>query len=280
VTTVVLPAWPLEVRLTRIVPGGAVRLIEGGPALGVADAALLTRGRSDDGRLAWVTDGSRTVAVRALFGYDAAENDAAPGSLNLTSDHAEQPVALEARASAAVRVVASAIVVGATPPDILAAEHVRVLDVDEHVGTVHLELGGDEEAWVALGMRRWSEVDVAGHRFTGRRLSVVRMRRDGSSAAGDGIERVQGIVRLDRPAPISVTRIVNDDRPIVELVTMTGLAVDPGWMDGAPLRTLEMRRLGGWVVVGALDEPGIVPASVVRSLRRASGRTLVELRLR
>lgn len=277
--TVVLPWRDLDVRLTGIRPDGPVRLSEGSPALVVDAGRPIHRTSSPTDGWEAAESPDRSVAIRRLLGYDG-QRPSGPGAhgpdRNLVGDHAEQPVVFESRAIAHPRIVAtaaSAIAAGAVG----IADLLAVAVEEAGPGLARVRFGPDERALVVLAQRPVRRLDLDGWIAQGPGLRAVRMRRDGSWFSGELIGSIDGVIRLTRPAPVSVRRV---DGPAVEVTADTGFAVDPAWA-GFASRTIEVRDgVDAWQAAGRLTDPGTVPAALIHRLRRRSGRTLVDVRLR
>ena len=275
-TTVVLPWRDVEVRLTAVRPGGPVRLVEAPAALGARRAADILRTMSPGWSAAATDDAS--VAVRALLGYDVVAKSAPFGRLpdrNLVAPYVEQPTVAESAPDDAPRVVASVGWAGAcSEPPIDELEAVRARLVGRE--SVELELGSDEVAAVDLRPRGASTLTVSRWTARGPALRVFCVGRRGASLAGESIVSIDGVVRLDRPGPIALRR----SRGGITVWAERGFRIDPGWAR-RPLRSIEVRTADDrWSVPRALDLPGVVPTELVRRLRAATGRQLLELRLR
>lgn len=278
-TTVVLPWRDVEVRLTGVRPGGPVRLSEAPGALGTGFGEAIQRTSSRDAGWEAAASVDRSVAIRRLEGYDSQDVSGPHGGgpdRNLVAGHAEQPVVAESMMSARPRIVAAACCAIAEPvspiADLLEVE-VRCLGHSMAV----VSLGGLERAAVVLSQRPKQRLDVDGWTIDGPGLRVVRIAVDGSWFAGETIGAIAGVVRLERPGPISLRRV---GTPALEAIVDTGFVVDRDWA-GFEATALDVRDpLGTWRSLGRLEVPSAVSAALVRRLRRTSGRSLVELRLR
>lgn len=278
-TTAILPWRDVEVRLTRVRPGGPVRLVEAPAALPATGADAVLRRSSTDAGWELASASDRTVAIRSLAGYDEHTPSGPHGrgpDLNLVAGHAEQPTVRERRMSSRVRTVAS--VVGAwaerrTTPrrgllDVAIGESVD--------GVQDVRLGGEERAAVHLDRSALKGVTVDGWHVSGDRLRVVRVAADGTAFAGESIVAIDGAIRLARSGPLTLRKIGG---PFVEATVETGFELDPAWA-GTELGCVSTRDPAGpWRTVGRLASSGVVPIALVRRLRRESGRRLIELRL-
>lgn len=276
VTTVVLPWRDVEVRVTGVRPGGPVRLSEGTAALGTDAPGDIHREAATAEGWAMASSGRRSVAIRRLLGYDEIRASGPWGSepdRNLVADHSEQPVALERAPSTRPRVVATAIAsVGAGSPPLDQLCAVRVNLVGPQRVEVELE---DEVALACVAARGLGRADVAGLDVEGPGIRVVRASHDHSRVGGESIRAIRGVIRLDRPGVIDVWRREPD---LVEIIAGTGFRLDAGWAGFTPT-VLDARTDEGWRSLGALED-GVVPASLVRRLRRLTGRQLVSMRVR
>lgn len=278
-TTIVLPWRDVEVRLTGVRPDGPVRLLEAPAALGAHFGAAIQRTSSsaDGWEAAAIVD--RAVAIRRLAGYDAqhVSGPFGPGpDQNLIADHAEQPMVGESTMSSRPRIVAAASSAVAEPaPAIGDLLQVDVSLLDHHIAT--LSLGEGERAAVVLSHRPRRRLEFDGWTIDGPGIRVIRVATDGSWFAGEAVGAIAGVVRLERPGPISLRRC---SASALEAIVDTGFVIDPRWA-GFEARAIEVRDpLGTWRPLGPLEAPGAVPAALVRGLRRVSGRGLIALRLR
>ncbi len=276
VETIVLVVDELEVRASLVASRGPVRLREGAAAIGVrADGRAIGRGRLDpDGLVA--SDGERTVAIRALLGYDGTGwSEPVRERLNIVDDAAIHPYVEEREPRVGRRIVA-AVSIAAT----------RRLDASEPLASVSADIEPGEPgrlrvAWpggaAAIAFRRAEPVTLSLQAFVfrGRRLRVVRVDDWGRSLAGESVVSIDGVATFDRPGIVRVARVDGS----VEVTTSCGVAVDERW-SGTALTTLATRRgAGPWVDEAELVEPGVVPDRLVRRLRRRFGTRLVDLRL-
>jgi hypothetical protein len=278
VTMVVLPWHDLEIRLTAVRPASPVRLVEAPAALGTDSSAGVRRMVSDDGRLSAAWTDTRSVAIRSLLGYDLAVESAPWGTgpdANLVAEHAEQPAVAESVPSARPRVVASVGWAGAdrTVP-IADLETVTAVLVAPEI--VQVRLGSEELAMVDLGRRPGRAPAVDGVRACGRAVRVLRTSIDRSSVGGEAIDSIDGVIRLDRPGPISLRRSPD----ALDIWAEGGFSVDPQWT-GFAARAIQVREIDErWSTPLPLDSANVVPTTLVRRLRRSTGRRLLELRLR
>jgi hypothetical protein len=276
-TTVVLPWRTLEIRATGLRPDGPTRVIERPAALATDGATSVTR-RSSLLR-AWHASATsdRFVAIRALAGYDrtvAGRPQLGAHDLNLVADRVEQPSVEESRPSSRPRMlaVASSAVASATGST-TDLESVLVDVVDPWILQVRL---GDEETCTVVLARAGARIAfVGGRRVTGRSLRVVRARLDDTGFEGESIAEIEGVVRLDRAAPITLRRHQDGS---VRVLTTTGFALDRNWA-GSALRSLVAAPSQGSPTTETLARPGVVPPEAVRRIQRATGRSLVEVRL-
>lgn len=278
-TTVVLPWRDLEVRLTGIRPSGPVRLTEGPAALVVDAGRPIHRRSSPDGGWEVASSPDRSVAIRRLLGYDG-QRVSGPGAAgpdrNLVGDHSEQPLVYERVATARPRVVAAAtMAVAAGSIDTADLASVEVTAAGPRLA--HVRFGTSERAVAVLGHHSAARLDLGAWTAEGPGLRALRIRDDGTWFTGELVGSIHGVIRLDRPAPVSVRRLPG---PTVEVTVDTGFRLDPGWV-GFEARSFDIGDgVGGWQAGGRLEGPGIVPAAIVRHVRARSGRTLIDLRLR
>ena len=277
-TTFVLPAGAVDVRITDVVPASPIRLLEGSAALPVDEAAEVERPESRGGGLA-ARSASGVVALRGVAGYGEAH--AQPSSampLNLVADRTTSIVLEERVLSRARRMVASVAVASAAadaPMDEL--EAVALDHVDGRA--INVRLGMAETARVVAGSAERSYL-AAGHLVEGR-LRVLRWRLDGSAFAGERISSIERVVRLDRAGPVSIARAGST----IEVTTLDGFEIDPAW-------TLEIRggELGApryqvldvdaWMEGGVADRTWGLSRRMVRTLQRRLRRQFVTVRLR
>ena len=277
VTMVVLPWLDLEIRLTAIRPASPVRLVEAPAALGADSPARVRRMVSDDGRWSAAWTDTRSVAIRSLLGYDLTVESAPWGTgpdTNLVAEHAEQPTVAESVASATPRVVASVGWAGADPTVPTAdLEAVTALLVAQEIAQVRL--GSEELAMVDLRRRPARALAAGGVTACGTAVRVLRVSIDRAYAAGEAFETIDGVVRLERPGPISVRRSAD----ALDTWAEGGFSVDRAW-SGFPSRAIQIREIDErWSTPWSLDAADVVPTALVRRLRRSTGRRLLELRL-
>jgi hypothetical protein len=275
--TVTLLCRDVEVRLTRVRPGGPIRLAEAPAALGVGARDDVRRAASSEWRWAAAAATDRSVAIRALIGYDVILDSAPFGhgpDRNLVADHSEQPMVTETVASSRPRVVGSVGWAGAEPtppiPDLEAVSAIVLSD-----GLVEVDFGSGERAVVDVRGHPRQAMVVGRWTACGPGVRVFRAADDGSRLAGESIASIDGVVELDRPGPIALTRTADGVHAWAE----GGFHLEPAWA-GFAGRTVEVREIDeAWSAPTRLDEVGRVPAGLVRRLRRSTGRRLLELRV-
>jgi Uncharacterized protein conserved in bacteria (DUF2264) len=266
----------VEVRLTGVRPGGPVRLVEAPAALGARSADEVERGTTGD--VAWAATEDRSVAVRALVGFDRVRPSGPYGvgpDRNLVADHAEQPMAEETRPGYGRRIVGTVGWAGAqrvVPFEALGAVALAAIE-DERV---EVRLGDDERCVGALGQRAPGSLTCGGLTAIGPAVRLLRV-DGGRHVSGEAIAAIDGVVRLDRPGPIALTRL--DEPATVHAWTETGFRVDPGWAGFAPRAVAVRGPLGDWGEPIRLGGDGHVTPSIVRRLRAMAGWRLLELRL-
>jgi hypothetical protein len=278
VTTVVLPWRDVEVRLTLVRPRSPVRLVEAPAALGAARPEDVRRERSSDGILAAASTNDRSVAIRALLGYDLVVDSGPYGAgpdRNLVAEHSEQPMVAESVARARPRIVGSVGWAGADPtPPSTDLESVAATCPAE--GVVDVRLGRSERVIVDLRARPGRSLTIGKWTATGPGVRLLRVSDDGTALAGESIAAIEGVVRLERPGPISVAC----ERDGIVVWAEGGFRIDPGWATFEP-RSVAVREIDeGWSRPVRLDVVGGVPGALVRKLRRSTGRRLLEFRLR
>ena len=276
VTTAVLVLDDAEIRVSLVRSPAAVRIREGSAALPVDphDSDRVPPSAADAGRPVVLASGGRAVAIRALAGYDRTGLERTSDRVaNLVHDCAVHAFVEEAAPRTGARLLAAADLATTQPIDAVA-----VLAAIDGIQTGPAELrveAPDVVAFVALGRRPSRSVELAGHRIHGPRLRLVRATPDGSSIAGEQIDRIDGVLALERSGIVAVSRIADG----VELTLETGVRLDSAWA-GARLDTVDV-AVGafGWESAGRLQEPGVVPDALVRRLRRAAGTRLVSIRV-
>ncbi len=276
VTAVTLLWGEVEIRLTGLRPGRRVRLVEAPAALGSPDPDAVRRGATGD--VAWAVAGDRSVAVRPLLGFDrvrASAPFAAGPDRNLVADHAEQPMAEESTPSRRSRLVATVGWAGARAEiPFQALDAVGLVTSDGQVAEV--TLGDAGRCAVALRHRAPRSLSCGGLTATGPGVRLLRV-DPGREVGGESIATIDGVVRLDRPGPIALTRL--DDGPAVLVWTESGLTVDPAWSGFRPRAVAARGPLGAWGAPVGLGRDGHVTPDIVRRLRAAAGWRLLELRL-
>jgi hypothetical protein len=277
VRMVVLRWHDLEIRLTAVRPASPVRLVEAPAALGAASSAGVRRTVSDDGRWTAAWTDTRSVAIRSLLGYDLAVESAPWGTgpdANLVAEHAEQPTVAESVASARPRVVATVGWAGADP-NVPTADLEAVTAQLVAPEIVQVWLGSEARAMVDLRRRPGRTLAAYGITACGPAVRVVRWSIDRASIAGEAISSIDGVVRLDRPGPLSLRR--STDR--LDIWAEGGFSVDPRWT-GFGSRAIQVREIDDqWSTPLSLEAADVVPTALVRRLRRSTGRRLLELRL-
>lgn len=275
-TTVTLLWRDVEVRSTGLRPGGLVRLVEAPAALGASTADEVRRGTTGD--VAWAATADRSVAVRALMGFErlrASRPFGAGPDRNLVADHAEQPTAEEMAPSRRRRVVGTVGWAGAQR-DIPFATMDAVALVAADGDVVEIALGEAERCVVALGHRAPRSLTCGGLIATGPAVRLLRV-APGREVGGESIAEIDGVVRLDRPGPVALTRL--DEPAAVVAWTETGMTVDPAWAGFTPRAVAVRGPLGAWGAAVRLGGDGHVTPSIVRRLRAMAGWQLLELRL-
>jgi hypothetical protein len=141
---------------------------------------------------------------------------------------------------------------------------------------VQIRLGSEELATVDLRRRPGRALAADGVTACGPAVRVLRRSIDGASIGGEAFSSIDGIVRLDRPGPISLRRSTD----ALDIWAEGGFSVDP-WWTGFAARAIQVREIDErWSTLLTLDPADVVPAALVRGLRQSTGRRLLELRLR
>ncbi|MFL5681216.1 MAG: DUF2264 domain-containing protein [Chloroflexota bacterium] len=273
VSTIVLLAGEVEIRVSAVDSGTAVRIREGSAPLGLnGDAA--SRATCDEATGTVVlSDGPRVVAIRRLLGYDRVGTDGSgPDRSNLIHDRSEHGLVEESVASDKRRLVAAVTVAGVAIDD--AASLLKGVDLTVGRGDV-VAVSWPGGAASLAPRRAPSAVHVGPWSFSGAGIRVAVAATDGSSFRGERISRIDGVVSAERPAILAVERV--DDR--VEVVTETGLRFDPEWAGSDLVRVSWRLGVGDWEGNVPLAEPNVVPGDFVRRLARRLGTRLVALRL-
>jgi hypothetical protein len=275
-TTAVIPWRSIEVRATRLRPFGRVRLIEGPAAVPLAIGETVTRRVSTASRWASTRTTSHEVAIRALLGYDRVVPAAdAPSDINLVADRVVQPVAEESRASARERIVVAASLAAAAGAGSIA--DLEAVEAEPASGSaLTIRFGEDESCVLQLGSRFVNEVRVESRWVRGPAVRVVRGFADDSAFAGETISSIDGVIALDPPGPVAVSR---SEDGTVRVTTSSGVRLDPSWTRGTS-RAIETDGGDGVPVEIRLDEPGVITRRTIRRLQRLTGMALVELELR
>jgi hypothetical protein len=272
----------VEIRLHDVRPGTAIRLRDGGAALGLdGDDAPVVSIDSPSASAAISGDG-RHVAIRGLLGFDrAGVAEPGGGRMNLVHDRSWHPWVEESAPSTRRRLVASAMVALAAGSGgvrggagarlgALAARRIGETLIRVSVGA---GLPATEVA-VDLGPRPPTELEIARHVVRGPGLRVVAAASDGSSFRGESVAAIDGVATLVRPGPLALVQ----DGDVVVATVAGGISVDPDWAGGR-LTIVRLRddvnALGEAI---RLDEPGVVPDRLVRVLARRLGTRRVTLR--
>ncbi|HEY2888669.1 MAG TPA: hypothetical protein VGJ17_08645, partial [Candidatus Limnocylindrales bacterium] len=257
-------------------PDGPTRASER-PAALATDGATVTRRSSESGQWNASASTTHTVAIRALLGYDRHVPGRPQGDrpdLNLVADRVEQPSVEESRPSSRPRVLAAAslaIADSAASPEELALVHVELPER----WLLRVRLADEETCLLVLAASGARSLQAGRRRVVGPSIRLVRAREDDAGFGGESIAEIEGVIRLDRPGPISVRRLPDGT---VRIVTSTGFALDPDWL-GGPLLTLAADAGSGLPSRQALEQSGTVPSGMVRRLQRAVGRSLVTIGL-
>ena len=180
----------------------------------------------------------------------------------------------ETLASARPRVVGSVGWAGAEPtPPIRDLEAVSATVLSDDL--VEVDFGSGERAVVDVRGRPRQAMVVGRWTACGPGVRLFRAADDGSRLAGESIVSIDGVVELDRPGPIALTRTAGGVHAWAE----GGFHLEPAWA-GFAGRTVQVREIDeAWSSPTPLDEVGRVPAGLVRRLRRSTGRRLLELRV-
>jgi hypothetical protein len=279
VRTVALVLDRVEVRVSLVRSPDAVRVREAPATLGVDDASTELQLGDRDGCVS-VTDGRRTIAIRALLGYGASGwAGTTDGLANLIHDRSCHPYVEEPVERSGPRLLATAVLAIAADVDPVAAL-AGVTVTPSGPNAVEVRWPGGAAA-LRLGRQRPAALGVEGVTVRGPGLHVVRVDGPGSgtsaptSIAGEPVAEIAGVARFDRAGVVAVRQVDEG----VQVTTASGFRLDPGWA-GRPLVHLRARRgAGPWRSVGLLEEAGVVPDALVRRQLRLHGTRLVELRL-
>ena len=276
-TTVTLLWREIEVRLTAVRPGGPIRLVEAPAALGAASPDEVRRSGSAEAGWQAASSADASVATRSLLGFDMSIASRPFGDgpdRNLVALHAEQPAVAESVESDRPRIVGAVSWAGADPSAPiadLAAVCARVVAP----WTVEVAFASDARAIVDLRPRGARSLQLGGTRAHGPGIRVLRATADGRSVAAESIRSIDGVVSLDAPGPIALTRT----RSRVDVWVERGFRLDPDWA-GRPLVTARVRALDDrWSDPVQLPSPGVVTSDEIRRWQRLIGRRLLELRL-
>jgi hypothetical protein len=251
---------------------------EGGAALGGDGDASLALETDDAARIATVSGDGRVVTIGALLGFDrVGASESGPGRMNLVHDRSSHPWVEESIASSRARVVAAATIATFEIPT-AAVERLRAVEATRaQDGLVTIQTGrgsSAETAVVNVSARPTTRLEVGRRLVRGPALRVVIARDDGSAFAGERIASIDGVLTLERPGIVAVTR----DLTGVEATVAAGLRLDPAW-GGVGLDQLRVRDGSGpFGPPIRLDDAGVAPDRLVRSHTRRLGSRLVTLR--
>jgi hypothetical protein len=276
-TTVVLPWRDVEVRVTGLRPGGPIRLVEGSAALSAGRPGDIRR-RSCPAE-AWeaAATSAASVAIRRLLGYDRQRSS---GSFrggpdrNLVADHAEQPTVSESGPSRSRRIVAS-VTAAVAEPTVPVEQLVAVAARAVGDGVVEVGLGADERAIAVVSHHPIRRLHLDGRVVDGPGIRVVRYDRDWQHVRGEAIGAIEGIVRLGRPGLIDLRR----GDGAVDVITASGFRLEAAWAGFDPRWLAVEGPDGTWGLGEPLAERGRIPSSMIRRLRRMSGRSLATVRV-
>ena len=278
VRTVVVLVGGVEVRIHGVGGGSKIRVREGGAALGGDGDASLALETDDAARIATVSGDGRVVTIGALLGFDrVGASGSGPGRMNLVHDRSSHPWVEESIASSRARVVAAATIATFEIPT-AAVERLRAVEATRaQDGLVTIQTGrgsSAETAVVNVSARPTTRLEVGRRLVRGPALRVVIARDDGSAFAGERIASIDGVLTLERPGIVAVTR----DLTGVEATVAAGLRLDPAW-GGVGLDQLRVRDGSGpFGPPIRLDDAGVAPDRLVRSHTRRLGSRLVTLR--
>jgi hypothetical protein len=276
-TTIVLPWRTLEIRATGLRPDGQTRITEAPAPLATDGTTFVTRQSSVEGAWHMSATSNRCVGIRALVGYDRTKPSRPQQDsfdCNLVADRVEQPSVEESRPSSRPRMLAVASSALATGPASATDLESVVVDIADR-WVLQVRLAAEEACTLVLG-RVGARVAWAGsRRVSGPSIRVVRARLDDTGFEGELLAEIEGVIRLDRPAPITLRRRQDGS---VRVLTTTGFVLDRAWT-GAAIRTLIVDDDLGSSAVEALARPGIVPTATVRRIQRTTGRSLIEIGL-
>ena len=206
--TTVLLLDDVEVRITAVRPGSPIRLRDGGAALGTDGRARSDIVEDRAARMIAVFAGDRSVAIRALAGYDGIGTSAsAPDRMNLIDKRSTHPWVEETRPSAGPRVVISATTATIRGVDVPAVLRAFDVAVDTATGFVHVAWPGGQSAIASVGRHSPTRLEIAGRTVRGPALRVVIVADDGSRLAGERIQSIEGVCELSRPGIVEVARV-------------------------------------------------------------------------
>jgi hypothetical protein len=282
----ILDGGEIRVSAVRPVRDSPVRIREGGASLGF-DRGEPVQAAGRGARLTLsVGDGRRVVGIRALAGYErVACAETAGDRMNLVHDRAVHVYAEESVPSARRRIVAAAHVTGTRRTGTAEggaqpADQDRALNFLESIEITGITPTSAEVrapglvAAISLAARPPTVVVLGGMTARGPAIAILRAATDGSAFGGERLASVDGVFALERPGMAWVVRLGGG----VEATVETGLRLERAWAGGEFSRLSVRRGAGPFVPVATLDEPGIVPGTLVRRLARSAGTRLITIR--
>ncbi len=269
----------LQVAVALLRPTLPVMALQAPGALGCERPMSITRRSDPAAGWEYAEAEGRAVGIRRLLGYEA-QRPSAPflgqSNLNLAYPYAEQPLVAEARPSVLVRSLAAACLL--RPAAFDPAQEFAGLAVaarPQPAGSFDVQLPQGECAFVALGDRLPSALDMGAATFAGPAIRYARLKPDLNLVCGLGVKSVVGVASFTGPATFQLAREADS----VRVTTDRGLTLDEAWL-GEGRRHAQVLGLDGrWIDVAAAA-PGLsLPDALVREWSRHTERTLVDFRI-
>lgn len=279
VRTAVLLWKDLQVRVSWIQPGCAVRAWEGPGALGCSRPAAILRRSDASAGWEYAEVEGRSVGIQRLLGYDN-QRPSAPfrgqSNVNLAYPHSEMPLVFESRRSSRERALAAISLLrpGSFDP---AAEFADFRLGLEAPAGFRLEMPGNEIAWICHADDPPASLRLGEFKLEGNELRMARLSLKGEEFCAAGIQEIAGVVELDAPGTLHLQKVSESE---ARVCTDRGLRFSPEWL-GGPLSRCEAQDLAGkWVDLTAQCSEYGLPEGVVRDWSARNQRQLVTFQVK
>lgn len=271
----------LQLRIAYIQPSLPVRAFDAPGALGCDGAAGIIRRSDHQAGWEYAAVEGRALGIRRISGYDS-QLASAPflgsSNINLAYPYAEQPMVCELGPNPAGRLLCAISLVrpeGFDPDSEFAGFELIPLSA----GLCQATLPDSEIVFVDLNDSPSDSARLGGFNISGSKLRLIRLKPDGSSLCGMGIQRVEGIVELASPGTILLRRREPSEPGEILVTTETGLTLANEWLGINP-QQFEVQTVDGlWIDVASKCSGGSIPSDLVREWSHLNERTLVDFRI-